>query len=251
MKYYSMIKRIVYSIIACCLAVSVNAQGRYPENLPKLDSQVVHFGYSLGLNRMDFTFKPSADIYNFDTVFAVENKKFIGFNINMIANFRLAKYLDVRFMPGLNFGQRQLDYKIAEGGIFKTHTMTIESTFLEFPLLFKYRSKRLGNFRPYLIGGVNPRFDLASNRKIDPKEEPKIRLSRFNGYYEIGGGVDFFLEYFMFAVEVKGSFGLMNNIVYDGSEFSNIYQQLNSKMLIISFHFEGGKLDGWNIFKRK
>ena len=74
-----------------------------PENLPKLDYQPVHFGYSLGLNQLDFTFKPSSQIYSFDTVFAVENKRYVGFNINMIANLRLAKYLDLRFFARAEF----------------------------------------------------------------------------------------------------------------------------------------------------
>ena len=128
--------------------------------------------------------------------------------------------------------------------------MRIESTFLDFPILLKYRAERYGNFRPYIVGGGSARFDLAAQRKIAPEEKPKIRLKRFNPYYEIGIGADFFLEYFMFAVEVKGSFGAFNNVKYDDSEFTQIYDRLNSKMLIISFHFEGGKIDGISWFDK-
>ena len=38
--------------------------------------------------------------------------------------------------------------------------VSIESIFLEAPLLVKYKSKRLNNHRPYVIGGVNYRFDM-------------------------------------------------------------------------------------------
>ncbi|MDA3820583.1 MAG: porin family protein, partial [Candidatus Delongbacteria bacterium] len=214
-----------------------------PRNLPKLDNQPAHFGYSLGLNLMDFTLKPSAEFYTFDTVYAVENRSYVGFNINMIANLRLTQYLDFRFNPGLNFGQRDLEYKLLENGVFKKHVMRIESTFLDFPMLFKYRSERYNNFRPYLIGGGSIRYDLAAQKKIDPEDSPKIKLNPMDAYYEIGLGVDFFLEYFMFAVEVKGSFGALNAVNYDNTEYSTYFEKLNSKMLIISFHFEGGKID--------
>jgi len=216
---------------------------RQPRNLPKLDMQPAHFGYSLGLNVMDFTLKPSADFYAFDTVFAVENKSYVGFNINMLANLRLAKYLDLRFNPGLNFGQRDLEYKLLENGVYKKHVMRIESTFLDFPVLLKYRAERYNNFRPFIIGGGSIRYDLAAQRKIDPDDKPKIRLNPMDAYYEVGLGVDFFLEYFMFAIEVKGSFGALNAVNYDGTEYTNYFERLNSKMLIISFHFEGGKID--------
>lgn len=232
------------------MSVAVMAQKRRPENLPKLDYQPAHFGYSLGLNTMDFTFKPSAQFYTFDTVFGVENQRYVGFNINMIANLKLAKYLDVRVMPGLNFGQRDLEYKIIDDGVYKKHNMRIESTFLDLPILLKYRSERFGNFRPYLVGGGSLKWDLAAQRKIAPEDKPKIRLTRFNPYYEVGIGVDFFLEYFMFAIEVKGAFGMLNNVRYDGSEFTNIYDRLDSKMLMVSFHFEGGKMDGLSWFNK-
>jgi len=47
----------------------------------------------------------------------------------------------------------------------------------------------------------------------------------------------------MFGIELKGSFGMFNMVRYDNSEFSEVYQKLNSKMIILSFHFEGGKID--------
>lgn len=219
-------------------------------NLPKLDNQVAHFGYSLGLNRMDFVIRPS-DLFlpSFDTVYAVEVGRFVGFNINMIANLRLAEYLDLRFLPGLIFGQRNLEYKYIKNGEYRRHSMMLESTFLDFPLCLKYRAARINNWRPFIIGGTSARIDLAAQRKVDPSERPKIRLKPFDTYYEFGVGADFFLEYFMFGIELKSSWGLFNMVVYDDSQYSEYYKKLNSHMLILSFHFEGGKIDKikwWN-----
>jgi hypothetical protein len=184
-----------------------------------------------------------------DTVYSVEVGRFVGFNINMISNLRLTEYLDFRFSPGLMFGQRNLNYKYVKNGEFRLHSMMIESTFLDFPLAIKYKAARINNFRPFIIGGASGRIDLAAQRKINPEERPKIRLKPFNAYYEIGVGTDFFLEYFMFGIEFKTSWGIFNNVVYDDSQFTQYYKRLNSKMFVLSFHFEGGKIDKikwWN-----
>ncbi len=237
-------KRIIILLVFIYLGLLTVAQRERPLNLPKLDNQVAHFGYTLGLNTMDFVIRPTDLLYtHFDSIYAVEVGRYVGFNINMISNLRLANYLDVRFLPGLTFGQRDLHYKYLKNGEYRRHTMMIESTFLDFPLLLKYRAHRINNFRPFLIGGINGRADLASQKRIKPEDRPKIRLKRFDAYYEFGVGADFFLEYFMFGIELKSSWGIFNIVNYDDSEFSTYYNKLNSHMLILSFHFEGGKLD--------
>jgi len=244
------LKRILIILSFVLAFLSTNAQRDIPMNLPKLDNQVAHFGYSLGLNLMDFNIRPSDTFLpGFDTVYAVEVGRFVGFNINMISNLRLAEYLDVRFLPGLAFGQRNINYKYIKDGQYRLHTMMIESTFLDFPFLFKYKSARINNWRPFLVAGASGRIDLASQRKINPEEKPKIRLKPFDGYYEVGIGADFFLEYFMFGIELKSSWGIRNIVVYDQTQYSEYFRKLNSHMLILSFHFEGGKIDKikwWN-----
>lgn len=192
---------------------------------------------------MDFTIRPSAEFLTMDTVYGVEVDRYIGFNISMISNLRITNHLNVRFLPGLIFGQRNLDYKVKRPDGFRRHSMMIESTFIDFPLLLKYKAVRLNNFRPYIVAGASHRIDLAAQRTISPDERPKIRLNRHNVYYEVGVGTDFFLEYFMFAIELKASWGIINNVAYDDTEFSLMYDRLNSRMVILSFHFEGGQID--------
>jgi len=244
------LRRILISILFLVTVLSAVAQREVPQNLPKLDHQRLHFGYSLGLNMMDCMIRPS-DVFalrtSLDTVYAVEMKKYVGFNINMIASLRLAKYFDLRFLPGLDFGQRTFKYKYVKNGEFRIHEMMIESTFLDLPFLLKYRAARINNWRPFIVAGVNPRVDLASQKKIKKEEMPKIRLKPFDVYYELGIGVDFFLEYFMFGVELKASWGSFNIIKYDNTQYSDYFQRLNSRMLFLCFHFEGGKIDrfGW------
>ncbi len=243
-------KNVFILILFILINVVAFGQRQKPHNLPKLDQQAAHFGYSLGLNTMDFVIRPSGSflsmrdsLFVMDTVYAVEVNRYVGFNINMIANLRLTDHLNVRFMPGLLFGQRNLDYKSKRGDEYRRHSMMIESTFLDFPLMLKYKSVRVNNFRPYIIAGSAFRVDMAAQRRIRPEERPKIRLKPVDVYYEVGIGTDFFLEYFMFAVELKASWGITNNVVYDNTQYTNYYNRLNSRIIMLSFHFEGGKID--------
>jgi len=239
------LKKVLLTILPLMFFFSSYAQKEKPFNLPKLDAQIVHFGYSLGLNTMDFVIRPSDRFLTqaIDTIYGVEVGRFVGFNINIISNFRIANYVDFRFTPGLVFGQRNLHYKHIYKGEIRRHTMMIESTFVDLPIQFKYKAARISNWRPFLTAGASARIDMASQKKIKPEEYPKIRLRRFDVYYEIGTGVDFFLEYFMFGIELKASWGILNDVVYDGSQYASYFKRLNSRMLLICFNFEGGKLD--------
>jgi hypothetical protein len=56
---------------------------------------------------------------------------------------------------------------------------------------------------------------------------------------EAGVGFDFFLEYFKFSPELRFSYGINNIIVQDETKFANPVNQLNSRIIALSFNFEG------------
>jgi hypothetical protein len=78
--------------------------------------------------------------------------------------------LNLRFLPGLSFGERQLYYNIPvwETDYYQPlQYYSIKSTFLDFPLLIKYKARRINNDRPYIIL-VRPtgRISAAQGKKI-------------------------------------------------------------------------------------
>ncbi len=172
-------------------------------------------------------------------------------NINIVSNWNFHPSLSLRFLPGLNLGQRTLEYWVRDDSVFYSHVMKIESTFLDFPVLIQYKGARINNFRPYLIAGGNVKVDLASQKRIRDEEWPKIRLKRMSYYYEIGFGTDFFLEYFKFALELKYVVGLNNVIVPDNTQYTRAIERLNSKMLMLSFTFEGSDIKFFKLFKKR
>lgn len=221
------------------LSLSAGAQRKKVYNTPHYDLDVLHFGFTVGLNSMDFDVYHNASILGYDSIYAVNAVRQAGFNLGIVSNLRLAPYLDLRFLPGITFGQRNMEYLVrGQSGNFYYKTMKIESTFLEFPFLLKYKAKRINNYRPYLLAGLNYRMDLAAYREIKEELKPLIMLERNDLYYELGFGVDYYLPYFKFSTEIKYAVGLNNVIIPDGTQFSGAIEKLISNLVLISFHFE-------------
>jgi hypothetical protein len=56
---------------------------------------------------------------------------------------------------------------------------------------------------------------------------------------EVGGGVDMFLPYFKFGLELKMGIGLPNVLIDDNTRFSAPLESLRTKTYMLSFTFEG------------
>ncbi len=136
-----------------------------PLNLPKYDLVKLHFGMAIGINQMSATIYPSDDFFKSDSIYSAECNPQMGFNINIVSNFNINKYFSIRFLPGLSFGQRNIEYIIYNGEKYESKIMEIPSTYLEFPILFQLKAARLNNFRAYLIGGLSYKQDLAAQKK--------------------------------------------------------------------------------------
>ena len=56
---------------------------------------------------------------------------------------------------------------------------------------------------------------------------------------DIGGGFDFFLEYFKLSLEFKSSLGIPNLLIQDDTIYSRNVSSLKSRAFIFSITFEG------------
>lgn len=219
---------------------SLQAQKRVLiENLPGYDLKRYHFGFILGLNKMDFMIKPKEDFKEFDSLFVLTSKPEWGFDIGIVSNLRLGQYFDLRFIPTLSFGDRNLNYRLAyKDTIIYDDVKRVESTLLEFPFLFKYKSARITNVRAYVVGGAKYTIDLASKQEKKDQDEVLVKLRKNDYAFELGVGFDFYLEYFKFATELKMCYGIRDLLVRDNTIYTAPINRLNSKTLMISFLFE-------------
>ena len=221
--------KIFFTLLLLETGMLLHAQG----NLPYRDDKLFHFGFSLGTNFMDFGIATGPG----DSVNVSYLKP--GFSVGIITDLRLGRYLNLRFTPTLNIGERDLVY--AFDGV--SETITIPSIPISIPLYLKYSAERYGNFRPYLIGGGGMNIDLGQN-----KDKP-VYLRTMDYYTEIGVGCDIYFSFFKLAPELKFAYGFNDLFVplklRDGGQispadekFSNALTKLTSRMLTLTFNFE-------------
>jgi len=242
-----------------CLLISGNifAQKKVVTNLPEFDLDPYHFGFILGMNKMFFTIKPEAGFMNVkydpirtpdlnsDSTYlqGIESNPTNGFVIGIVSNLRLGNYFDLRCIPSLSFGERQILYKmlIYSEGVAENiiSSKKVQSTFVEFPLYIRYKGKRINNALPYILGGAKYAIDLASNsKKKDDTNNINVAIHRNDLYAELGVGFDFYTEWFKFGTEIKMSYGLRDMLKHDNTIYTGGIDQFRSRLFQLTFSFE-------------
>ncbi|WP_430934536.1 outer membrane beta-barrel protein [Saccharicrinis sp. 156] len=237
------LKQFFVLFVLLCLIGEVNAQNDKNKNVPNLkgfDEKPIHFGFLIGINTMNFNIQHSGA----STPENGNNPRYVellslqpGINLGIITSLRLKKNLNLRVLPGISFGQRDLSYIDSEG-MQEDEAIKIKSTFLEMPIMLKYGADRNHNFKPYLIAGVNPRYDLAK------KKQNGLLLNALDFYYEFGAGFDSYLNYFRLSTELKISIGMRDILNHDGTgelldlPYTQAIDKLTSRIFVLSFYFE-------------
>lgn len=202
-------------------------------NQENFDKHKVYWGYFLGFNSYDYKIdylQPNQYI---------EITKTTGFNVGLVGDLRLQEYINLRFEPGLYVTQRNLKYSnfSSERDVLRE----VKGTNIHFPLLLKFSSKRTGNIRPYLLGGISSTLNLGSNSKsIDDNLQQRFRVKPWTFNYEIGFGIDLYTEYFKFTPSIRGVFGLNDELIRDNdpnSPWTGNIDALKTRAVFINFTF--------------
>ena len=255
-------------LLLTVLAMPMQAQRRVIHYLPKYEQEPYHFGFLLAFNQMSYTIKTVENYQNIAQpadswpngnyspsnteslyVYNIETQQTPGFTVGIIGSKRLGRYFDLRFIPSLSFSERRMQYDIAvkgkDGNIdMKSITKAIGTTFVEFPLNIKYRSKRYNNIGAYIMGGINPKLDLASQK--DNKETDgfgnefinNLVTKRFDFAAELGAGFDIYNQWFKMGIEIKMSYGIMDIMKHPAFIYTAPIDQLRNKLFQVSFIFE-------------
>lgn len=241
-----MVRRFIIVFVFTFISVSIGLSQRSPltENYRKFDKKLVHFGFMLGVNTSDFSTQYKPNMLDEFNTYSITNKSQPGFQLGIISSMKLGTpLLRLRFIPSLSFQERILDYTFVSSDPdkdFETYEERIGSTNLDFPLLFKFRTARYNNFAAYFIGGAQYTLDLQSKEKSAQKYgDPFIKLFRDDFQAQIGAGVDFFLPFFKFGIEVKLSHGFKNALIQDNTRLSDPVNVLYNRVWWISLTFEG------------
>ena len=252
-------KQIYFVILLLFLVSNVFAQKQKVKYLTTFDDKLLHFGFTLGANTLDFSvlnYSPIGQNPDFveyrnpltremitDGTYVRSDISVLvpGFTVGIVTSLRLSKDFNLRFLPGMSFGERRLMFNVPVYDINKYEALpdySIKSTFLDFPLLIKYKARRINNGRPYIVFGTAFKQDISRTA-----QEDLIKLKRGGFYAELGAGWDNYFPFFRFSVEAKFSIGLNNQLgampaATQRQYYAQSIKHLGSNVFTLSFHFE-------------
>ena len=236
--------RIILVLVVSFWSLQINGQRKKEQikNLPEFDQQYYHFGFILSLNTSSLIIE-FKDVRTFeDSVLAVDLQGQGGFNLGMLASYDMSGNWHLRFIPTLSFNERNLEYTLLlDNGSVEKIKKNVSSTNIDFPLLFKYRTDRMQNIALYALLGGQFSLDVASQKDVNNENQKDVIIKLDNTNYSASGGIgiDFFLPYFKFGIELKVNVGLKNLLIDDNTNFSAPLESLRSNSVMLSFTFEG------------
>jgi hypothetical protein len=204
------------------------------------DNNLLRWGYFLGINSYDFNFNYNENLRD------IYVKKSPGFSVGLIGNLRINNFLDLRLEPGLFITSRELYYSESYfQGIQHSSSdliREVKSTYIHIPLLLKVSTKRVNNFKPFIVGGFSTALNLSSNEdNPNDNENGQFRTTKNNLFYELGFGIDFYLHNFKFTPSIRGLFGINDELVRDedpNSPWTSNIAEMKTRGVFINFTFQ-------------
>lgn len=232
-------RRSIVLLSALLLSTAIFAQTRKVQNRPYIDQRKFHYGFLAGIHTQDIKFiNNGLSTEDGQTWFADIPEYSPGFTVGVLGEFFLNEYLALRIIPSLYFGDKRVIFR--ENTTGETTVQNIKSSFISIPVNLKFAAERLNNYRPYIMAGINPVYDL-SVRKRQP-----LLVKPFDCYIEVGLGCDFYLPFFKLIPELKFCFGLSNLVDKKRSDLNDLnmmkythsVDKATARMIALTFYFE-------------
>lgn len=218
----------------------VFAQKQKIRNLPYYDQRLLHWGFSLGLNMPDITFTHSG-LEQGEGWWATCPQVNPSFIVGLMGDLAITEHLNFRVSPSFLFQQRKVTFArdavvpyyenvINDDGsvqqVLAGETVTrqergqqLKTSCIAIPLSLKISTRRINNYRPYMVTGVDFSFDLGH-----AGEDP-IVFKHFDYGLHIGMGCDFYLPFFKFAPELRFNLGLSDMIDHERKDLKDETQR--------------------------
>jgi hypothetical protein len=91
------------------------------------------------------------------------------------------------------------------------------------------------------LAGLSRTINLASNSKSeDDNSQQKFRVNPWTSNYELGFGIDLYLEYFKFSPSIRGVFGTGDELIRDkdpNSPWTGNINSMSTRAILINFTF--------------
>ena len=176
------------------------------KHLEYYDDKAIHYGFFFAAPVTRFSVKYSPEFLTADSAMRIYSPNKPAFRVGFVVNAFLSDQFDLRLTPSVSLFSREVQYDYP-GGTSRTEVR--ESTWIDFPLLLKYKSERRNNSRMYLLAGGT--FSIESNvRRKELIGASKLSTGTTDFAIEYGIGFEQFFEFFKLAPELRFSHGLVN-----------------------------------------
>ncbi len=215
------------------------AQRQGIKNLPYIDQRRFHYGFSLGVTMADVNFI-HADVPTADggAWYAESPTCNPSFSVGLLGDMALTEHVNLRCTPTFSFLSRDIQFRHSLTA--ETRNQSLKTSYFELPISVKYSARRLNNYRPYLLGGLTPAYDLAHE-----KETP-IVFNHFDLGLHVALGCDAYLPFFKFCPELRFNLGLLDMLDHKRSDlkdetlrpFTDALSSARNKSVSLLFFFE-------------
>lgn len=214
------------------------SQNYNTDNLVDYDNEWIHYGFHLGLHNTKYQIQ-YADIFTtpaLDSLHSAIPESSPGWRVGFVVNMKMLKYLDLRLLPTVSFGDYVMTYRFTDGTTLQD---TKDITTVELPILLKYKSARRGNVAMYAVGGVNNAIEVAG-RGDNVDSSNSLRLKNYNISLDGGIGFDLYFPLFKFSPEIRYTWGLRNMLPNQSTDYSVPFKDLSFENFAFYITFEGG-----------
>ena len=241
-------RHIVLLLLALSALVTVAQRNDKVLNRQYADLKRFHYGFSVGMNFQDMHITNNGFVTeDGEQWFAEIPNHSPGFCVNVLADLRLGQHFNLRFSPGMYFGNKVVQFRNALGDpsapepSHYRQSQNIKCTYVVLPLDLKMSALRYHNIRPYATAGVMGVFDVSKDRS------EQLKLKNTDVMLTVGMGCDCYLPYFKFCPEVKFCFGLRNLLQKNRPDlqenpemyrFTQSVSKLQDNMVVLTFYFE-------------
>lgn len=241
------------TIFLCVPVMGVSAQDEKVWNKPYIDLRQFHFGVLLGTHLQDMELLNSGiqlieneDGTTTETLITCDQDRWdAGFTVGVLGELRLSQYFAFRVAPAMYFGTKHLTFhnltSLQDDGTPTVQTQELKTVYVSAGCELIYGSKRRNNHRPYLMVGLNPMLNLSG------KDTDCLKMKKYDCFFEIGLGCDYYLPFFKLRPELKFMYSLMNSLDTNHADeikdetlkmYSKSVSEAHAKMICLTFYFE-------------
>jgi len=232
-------QKIIFAALLVCVLAHQNSFSQSAKYIPKhqqhYEDKAIHYGFLFALPYTRFRFTHSEHyVTNGDSINLITAPSVAGFRMGLVGNLYLNERWDIRTTPSVSLYDRVLEYQFANG---KSRRELREATWIELPILLKYKSKRRMNSRMYMLGGITLGTETNVRRRSQPGSE-RLNAKSYDVTLDYGFGFEQFLAYTKFSPELRFSHGLVNMYEAGDAPTSISLRRLTTHTITLYLMFE-------------